>query len=100
MNAPRKNRVLTFQKIRRREKQRNYVAPLVPLYDEYRGGNTPPQLIGWYNYRTGLILTANFGISMTGTKIAKRRLDALNVVVDRAKKEEALRVEAQAAPES
>ena len=63
-------------------------APLVPLHDDSRGGNTPPQLIGWYNYRTGLILTANFGISMTGSKIAQRRVEALNRLVAKAKKDE------------
>jgi hypothetical protein len=88
MNTSRPDRVLTFEKIRRREKQLNYQAPLVALHDDFRGGNTPPQLIGWYNYRTGLILTANFGISMTGTKIAQRRVEALNRVVAQAKKEE------------
>jgi len=100
MNTSRPNRVLTFQKIRRREKQLNYSAPLVPIFDEFRGKGVPSQLIGWYNFRTGLILTANFGISMTGTKIAKRRVDALNVLIANAKKEEASRVQAEAPAES
>jgi hypothetical protein len=95
MNATRPNRVLTFEKIRRREKQLTYQAPIVPLYDEYRCGNTPPQLIGWYNFRTGLILTANFNISMTGTKIAQRRTQALNELIAKAKRE-AASVEAEA----
>ncbi len=54
---------------------------LIPLYDEHRGNN-PPVLIGWFSAATGLILTAKFNISMTGTKIAAMRMRAVDKFIE------------------
>ena len=92
------------QEMLRREMRHRQPTPYIPLVDNFTG-QPEPKLIGWYNFATGVILTANFNPSLGGSKSKPnlshdRRARALDARVKAAQEEVAARESVEATVES
>ncbi len=88
----------------RRQIRRSQPTPYIPLVDNFTG-QPEPKLIGWYNFSTGVILTARFTPSLGGSSSKpnlshNRRVRALDARVKAAQEEVAARESVEATAES
>lgn len=79
--------------MKKRKRRRRNPTPYTPLEDRCTG-QPIPQLIGWYNFATGVILTPNFTPSLGGSeqkpnRAHDRRVRALDLRIKAAQRAQA-----------